>query len=73
MKRTLILAAAAAIALGASSAPATAAPNDNASCAAQLGPHGEMGSPGEYQRVFHDPTFGQRAVRIVATLPDCEG
>lgn len=65
------VAAVAAIALGAGSAPASAVPNTHASCAAQLGAHGEMGSPGEYQRIFHDPTFGLRAVSFVATLEDC--
>lgn len=67
----VVAAAIIAIALGAGITPANAAPNPNSSCAAQLGALGELGNPGDYQRVYHDPTFGLRAVRSVATLEDC--
>lgn len=63
--------AAVAISLGAGIAPAGATLNPNASCAAQLGAHGELGNPGGYQRTAHDPTFGLRAVKFVAMLDDC--
>ena len=69
--RLVIAAAAAAVTLGVGVAPAGAAPNPNASCAAQLGAHGVLGNPGGYQRTAHDPTFGLRAVEIVAMLDDC--
>jgi len=66
---TVIAVAAASLAIGVG--PAAAQPDDNASCAAQLGAHGELGNPGEYQRTAHDPSFGLRAVKFVALLDDC--
>jgi hypothetical protein len=70
--RIVITAAIATASLGVGLAPAGAQPNDNASCAALVGAHGPLGNPGEYQRTAHDPTFGQRAVKFVATFGDCD-
>ncbi len=70
--RFIVVVAVAAASLATAIAPAGAQPNQNASCAAQLGAHGELGNPGEYQRTAHDPSFGQRAVKFVATFEgDC--
>lgn len=69
--RLITITAVAAAALAAGVGAAAAQPNPNASCVAQLGAHGEMGNPGEYQRTAHDPTFGQRSVKFVAMLDDC--
>jgi hypothetical protein len=70
--RVVIAATIATASLGFGLAPAGAQPNDNASCAALVGTHGPLGSQGEYQRTEHDPTFGHRAVRFVATFGDCD-
>ena len=70
--RVVTVATIATASLGFGLAPAGAQPNDNASCAALVGVHGPLGNPGEYQRTAHDPTFGHRAVRFVATFGDCD-
>jgi hypothetical protein len=70
--RVLITATIATASLGFGLAPAVAQPNHNASCAALVGVHGPLGNPGEFQRTAHDPTFGHRAVRFVATFKDCD-
>jgi hypothetical protein len=58
MKRILMLVCTAALLLPVSAGPAAAAPNEKASCVAQLIPL--MGTPGQYQRETHDPTVGRR-------------
>jgi hypothetical protein len=70
--RVVIAATIATASLSFGVAPAGAQPNDSASCAALVGVHGPLGNPGEFQRTAHDPTFGHRAVRFVATFEDCD-
>lgn len=69
MKRAIMLVCTAALALSAAAGPAAAQPNTNASCVAQYG-H-ELGNVGQYQRHAHDPSVGQRIVKLIALHDDC--
>jgi hypothetical protein len=69
MKRILMLVATAAMMLSVTAGTAAAQPNSNASCVAQYG-H-ELGNVGQYQRFAHDPSVGQRIVKLIALHDDC--
>ncbi len=70
MKRIPTLVCTAALLLPASAGAAAAAPNEQASCVAQLIP--VFGTPGQYQRETHDPTMGRRIPSYLAHFhEDC--
>jgi hypothetical protein len=70
MKRFLMLVCTAALMLSVTAGVAAAQPNHNASCVAQYG-H-VLGNVGQYQRDAHDPTVGQRIVKLIALHDDCD-